>query len=168
MKNEIIPYEPRRLGRARKNFLKKVELLESWVSLGGVPDGTLLPSGPTELAKWESEEFGFKAWASPNITSPQGAHADLRARFDRVLKLLSPEKPKRSRKASEEERGFLKRTVVTLAEQNTELMEQVSSLKEELARERQLRTLAEKRESEANKKLVLIKPISLQRQEDHL
>jgi hypothetical protein len=72
----------------RGKFTRKVELLETWVKAGALPDGIKLPDGPIELRKWTDPSLGLEAWSSPNVASPNGRYSDLRSRFDIAIKKL--------------------------------------------------------------------------------
>lgn len=84
----------------RRSFLTKVELMERIAEGSPPPAGTpdLLSIG--KFAGWEVAELGVFAWTSPNVVSRNGAHRDLRARYDAAAKQLkdarakTPSKPR--------------------------------------------------------------------------
>ncbi|WP_207484955.1 hypothetical protein [Arenibaculum pallidiluteum] len=72
----------------RASFQRKIELLEQWAA-DGVPPGQVWPAGPTSLARWHDDELCVYRWVSPNVASPKGRNADLRARFDAAVSAIA-------------------------------------------------------------------------------
>lgn len=123
----------------RASFQRKVELLELWVS-SGVPPGTEWPRAVRALAAWHDEALGIRRWTSPNITSPTGKYADLRARFDHAraaLERAGGAVPHQGRLALEIRR--LKTINRALARQVVELLQRNGELVMRLRQEQTLR-----------------------------
>lgn len=159
MTNLVSSHRPKRFGRAHKNFLKKVEVLESWAEEGGVPDGHTVPNGPVALAKWKDESLGFGSWSSPNIASPTGPYPDLRSRFDRAASILNPQAEKEEAASNKAVIDEQKSVILSLVEQNTELMEKNVLLEEELERTKQQVNIFMERERKATQRLSVVRPI---------
>ncbi|MFA5599752.1 MAG: hypothetical protein WDA06_04060 [Phenylobacterium sp.] len=139
----------------RNAFLQKVELMESWVAAGGVPEGEFCPRGPTGLAKWTDPDRGLQAWSSPNVAAPapSGLYPDLRLRFDQALQRLSDPAPR-----PRVEARVLKRQLQGLAEQVAILALEHRAMAQELARERQLKEIAQAELAKARAELTRIVP----------
>lgn len=88
----LSPRESQR--RALASFSRKVELLEGWAGQG-LPEGQFWPQTQTELRRWHQPELGAVAWSSPNVASRSGPYADLRRRFDQVVRRLEAQGPER-------------------------------------------------------------------------
>lgn len=110
-----------RAAATRASFERKVQLLESWAQ-DGVPDRQPWPRTVADLARWDDPVLGVARWTSPNLTSPCGKHADLRARFDKALAKLGD--------TTERQKGIarLRAENKMLAARNRALAEQVVEL----------------------------------------
>lgn len=79
------------VGKVRSRLNAKVCLLEQWARDGTTPSDAIIPKGPAALARWHDSALGLESWTSPNIAAPNGPNADLRLRFDAVLRILAPD-----------------------------------------------------------------------------
>lgn len=141
---------------ARDSFRRKVEVLESWVSTGGIPEGEQCPVGPAALARWEDPIRQLTPWSNPNVAAPapSGHYPDLRLRFDAAIALL--QKPNREQR---QETQSLQRQVRALAEQVAVLVAEHRAISQSMSRERQLKEIAQAQLAEARAELARIVPL---------
>lgn len=142
---------------ARDKFLLKVTILEQWAAADCVPEGAAVPMGPVALARWCDAALGVESWRSPNIASPNGVNADLRARFDVAIARLSaasePAVP--IALALSREREINK----ALAEQIVQLSETLNVTKANLRRAEHLLSLERARSDGLNAKISTVTSI---------
>lgn len=132
-----------RARRTRESFEAKVMLLEA-MAAGAVP---VLPGWPKTagaLAAWHDPDRGLCAWAKPNVVSPSGRNRDLRERYDRAATALKAnESPscaaRRSKRRTEAREGE------RLLEEVVRLQAELTRCRREVARERQLKEIEQRR-----------------------
>jgi regulator of replication initiation timing len=123
--------------RVTRSFTLKVEMLEKW-GAQGLPPGQWWPQGPAELARWQDDALEISAWKSPNITSPGGRYSKLRSRFDKAIERLLATSAKVPAVLNEE-LAQLKANLRTLSEQNCKLLAELQHVRDDLAKEMQLK-----------------------------
>lgn len=143
----------------RTKFERKVELLERWAQAGGAPEGVAWPRGAVALARWADEGLGLRAWSSPNVCSPRGPYADLRARFDAAVRALGTAGEPSNRSDAARRIRDLKAHVTALREQVLTLRCGLRECEAALARTSDLLAEAQAREAGLRADLARVAPL---------
>ena len=156
------PKSHRRQPRAeatRAKFVRKVELLEGWVKVGGAPDGQVWPHGPVALKEWSDATLAVDAWSDPHVAKPGGRYADLRRRFDKAVRDLEGLDPSGSRIGLRKRLQEAKARNKILAAQILTMRCHFRKREAVLARTEHLLRLANDREAALTSELAKLRPL---------